>query len=327
MQLLLRNDKIIPLLNRRKSRNLVESMAIKVVSKKEKVVKIKQMMKDQGKSAEIVSKELIKDLELKKGNEIISQEMQEQEESFRKKLEDRRSRGKTQPKLRSQFSKNEEIKVEIKEEENKKIIRISNSPVQRKSFLAIQTFNIKEKSVQKKTLNKKNLVLDNDPEIFESLSFVDDILGNSYEDKIESDLIKIWESAEIHLKDQMKEIDKQIEVFLDQLLNEKYIKTSEIKEKYNNECKDFEFNLDLNDENDINTIIYKQIKKDEENEISLLNKDIENRKIIGLAQLREKSNDIKNSFNKMNDISKVKSEISQGIKNKITKSLTPKNNK
>ncbi len=74
----------------------------------------------------------------------------------------------------------------------------------------------------------------------------------------------------------------------------------------------------------MNTIIYNELLGDREKEMANTYMELNEKKKKGLQELKNKSASIKNNFDKMKEISKVKSDISQGIKNKIIKSLTPK---
>jgi hypothetical protein len=99
----------------------------------------------------------------------------------------------------------------------------------------------------------------------------------------------------------------------------------EINNKFEGELKEFQADdLDLNDESNVNTIIYNELIRDREKEMADAYKEIDEKKKKGLQDLRNKSAMIKDNYEKMNHISKVKSEIAQGIKSKIIKSLTPK---
>jgi hypothetical protein len=82
--------------------------------------------------------------------------------------------------------------------------------------------------------------------------------------------------------------------------------------------------LRLDDETNINTIIYNEVKSDRAKELEDLYQELDKRKKVGLAELRNKTAQIKKNFDKTKDIEKIKSDISQGIRMKIIKSLTPK---
>jgi hypothetical protein len=74
-------------------------------------------------------------------------------------------------------------------------------------------------------------------------------------------------------------------------------------------------------------MIYKGILTDKQNEIDDTYKDLEEKKKAGMVNLRQKSNEIKNNlnnFDKNNEIARIKSEIAEGIKNKIITSLSPR---
>jgi len=64
--------------------------------------------------------------------------------------------------------------------------------------------------------------------------------------------------------------------------------------------------------------------RDKETELQETYKDLDDKKKIGLQKLKNKSAQIKDNYEKMKHISKIKSDIAQGIKSKIIKSLTPK---
>lgn len=80
----------------------------------------------------------------------------------------------------------------------------------------------------------------------------------------------------------------------------------------------------LADETNVNTIIYNDIKKDREKEKKNYYEELDKKKKNGLSDLKIKSLNVKNSFQKCQVIEKIKSNISKNIKNKILKSFKQK---
>jgi hypothetical protein len=153
---------------------------------------------------------------------------------------------------------------------------------------------------------------------------INEIFDQDYEEKIESSLLKVWESAQKEMCLELEKIEDEISNFLDNLADEKFKKTIEINNKFEGELKELRADLDPDDENNVNTIIYNELLRDKEKEIQEIYKELDDKKKIGLQNLKNKSAQIKNNYEKMQHISKVKSDIAQGIKIKIIKSLTPK---
>jgi hypothetical protein len=115
MQKLLKNDKIQPLLTRRKSQKLVQQFSLSVEEKRDKIDKIKSLIKENKKelnSKEIANQylqQLNKDENHNKAESIMKEDINHQEESFKKRLEEKRLlRGNSQPhmKLKVKFIKN-----------------------------------------------------------------------------------------------------------------------------------------------------------------------------------------------------------------------------
>lgn len=94
MQELLKNPKLTPLLNRRRSRELVQMVSISVEEKKEKVEKIRTMIKDN--KTNINAKEITSNIidsfnKAKDSNtDIVNQQLSTQEDAFKKRLEEKR---------------------------------------------------------------------------------------------------------------------------------------------------------------------------------------------------------------------------------------------
>ena len=94
MQDLLRNEKIQPLLIRRKSQEMVTNYSLSIDKKKEKVEKIKTLLKEnkKEKNSKKITNNLLQNIntEGNKAEIIIIQDLNSQEESFKKRLEERR---------------------------------------------------------------------------------------------------------------------------------------------------------------------------------------------------------------------------------------------
>lgn len=126
------------------------------------------------------------------------------------------------------------------------------------------------------------------------------------------------------MRQELEKIEEEMSQLLDSLADEKFRKTMEINNKFELELRELRDDLDLKDENNVNTIIYNELVRDKEAELQETYKDLDDRKKIGLQKLKDKSAQIKDNYEKMKHISKIKSDIAQGIKSKIIKSLTPK---
>jgi len=153
---------------------------------------------------------------------------------------------------------------------------------------------------------------------------INEIFDQDYEENIESSLLKVWESAQKEMRQELEKIEEEMSQFLDSLADEKFKKTMEINNKFELELRELRDDLDLRDENNVNTIIYNELVRDKETELQETYKDLDDKKKIGLQKLKNKSAQIKDNYEKMKHISKIKSDIAQGIKSKIIKSLTPK---
>lgn len=153
---------------------------------------------------------------------------------------------------------------------------------------------------------------------------INEIFDQDYEENIESSLLKVWESAQKEMSQELEKIEEEMSQFLDSLADEKFKKTMEINNKFELELRELRDDLDLKDENNVNTIIYNELVRDKETELQETYKDLDDKKKIGLQKLKNKSAQIKDNYEKMKHISKIKSDIAEGIKSKIIKSLTPK---
>ena len=310
LQALIGDNKLQSLFERKKSRVLVNVMT---EFKKEKMEKIKILMKETEKDAYSISKELIDDLNANKGEEIINKEITNQEENFKKKLEDKRTRGYSQPnKFKNEMRKKAQT-----------VYKKQTTPPKRASKLAMHTFKLVEE--EKVSFKKSNLQIDTDNNKNTENNIIanSDLNDNDYDKQIENNLIKIWEVNENKIKDEIEAIDLEKEKLLDEIANEKYKRTFEISQKYDLELKDLQDDVDFNDNNNINTIIYNQLKTDKEKEINELIQEIEKRKKDGVNTLKAKANQIRFNNEKNSEILKAKENITQGIKNKILKSFTP----
>ena len=103
---LLTNPRITDLLKRRDSKGLIEKIEFTVQEKKEKVEKIKNMIKEKNCPTNVISEtsNLIEDFHKiessNKDKEIISKDIASQEESFLKRLEAKKlTRNNSQPRM------------------------------------------------------------------------------------------------------------------------------------------------------------------------------------------------------------------------------------
>ena len=91
MQTLLKNEKIKPLLKRRKSRDLADHISYSINEKKQKIEKIKTLLKENKKEFNIkqLAINILKNFKESETNQsdILKKELNHQEENFKKKLE------------------------------------------------------------------------------------------------------------------------------------------------------------------------------------------------------------------------------------------------
>ena len=85
----------------------------------------------------------------------------------------------------------------------------------------------------------------------------------------------------------------------------------------------YKYYFKIADANNVNTIIYNQIKCDKENELAEFYRKIDERKKLRLGELRENSDKIKQKFydDKSKEIARIKLQISQEIRTKLLKSI------
>ncbi len=94
MQDLLKNEKIQPLLKRRNSRELMEKLELTVRLKKEKIEKIKTLIKgtNTNKNVQEATINLIENFNKKEtsNNDLMNKDIAGQEENFKKRLEEKK---------------------------------------------------------------------------------------------------------------------------------------------------------------------------------------------------------------------------------------------
>jgi hypothetical protein len=110
MQNLMKNEKVQPILKRRKSKDLTKKYSITLEEKKEKIDRIKSLLKESKiKTKEIANnmiEEINKETVISQAQSIIHKDINSQEESFKKKLEEKRSRGNSLPHLKLKVTTN-----------------------------------------------------------------------------------------------------------------------------------------------------------------------------------------------------------------------------
>jgi hypothetical protein len=110
MQNLMKNEKVQPILKRRKSKELTKKYSITMEEKKEKINRIKSLLKESKiKTKEIANnmiEEINKETVITQAQSIIHKDINSQEESFKKKLEEKRSRGNSLPHLKLKVKTN-----------------------------------------------------------------------------------------------------------------------------------------------------------------------------------------------------------------------------
>ena len=112
MQKLLKNDKIQPLLARRKSQRLVQQFSLSVDEKKDKIDKIKTLIKENKKelNAKEIANQYLQEINKEEGKTkaetILKEDINNQEENFKKRLEEKRMmRGNSQPHMKLKVRK------------------------------------------------------------------------------------------------------------------------------------------------------------------------------------------------------------------------------
>jgi len=175
MQDLLKNERIIPLLKRRKSRDLAENISYTIKEKKQKIEKIKNLIKENKKETKQLTTELLKNFKESETNQsnILKKELSIQEINFQKKLEvkkmekqhNMRRRVSSQPHIRiynmlkesTESSHNLENPNQNVTERRVSMMKKSSTPPRKKSNLSIIEFNEEEeKPEEEKNPNCKN---------------------------------------------------------------------------------------------------------------------------------------------------------------------------
>lgn len=265
MQNLLKNPLIQPLLSKRKSKELVTNFTLNLEHKKDKIDKIKAKIKENRKdlqNKQITSniiEEIQNDEKQVRAESIINQEMNNQEENFKKRLEERRLlRGNSQPHMKLKAKLGEKVLESVEKIKAEQISKVnaekhnrknSGSQNKRKSVLTSNILgevdlNIKASPTIKQV--KPNLEIDvNSNEVNNFEQNINEIFDKDYENKIETNLLKIWETAQIQMRVELEKIEDEISKFLDQLAEEKFKKSVEILNKYDLELKDLLLDLDL----------------------------------------------------------------------------------
>ena len=166
MQNLLKNEKIQPLLKRRKSRDLAEKISQSISEKKQKIEKIKTLLKETKKDAKTkeLAHEMLKNLKETEtiNTDILKKELNLQEENFKKKLKLKkdarqqfiRNRGCSLPHTRFyNMIKQTAVEIENLEKSNPNIFRRrgtvvkrSSTPARKKSILSMTVFKEKDES-------------------------------------------------------------------------------------------------------------------------------------------------------------------------------------
>jgi hypothetical protein len=153
----------------------------------------------------------------------------------------------------------------------------------------------------------------------------EEMFDEEFNNNIECQLEMIWEKAQKDLEEKLISIEEKIFTLVEDLLNEKSKRINEINEKYDKEMKEIEPDVDFEDEGNINTIVYNQLKDDKENELKRLTEEFDRRRREGMSELREETRKIEKS-EKNTDFECLKNEITQSIKERIIKTITPKVN-
>ena len=131
---------------------------------------------------------------------------------------------------------------------------------------------------------------------------------------IELHLNVILEKTDKIINEKVIIIEEKIESFIEEIINEKLKRMLEINEKYDKEIKETEVNVDFNDENNINNIIFNGLQQEKSFELKSLNDYVESRKNEEIKALRELSNQISLDLDKTNDLQNCKTELEKMLK-------------
>ena len=74
---------------------------------------------------------------------------------------------------------------------------------------------------------------------------MDEIFDEEYNQKITDNLNNIWENAENKMIEELEKIQIEIEKFMEEIMEEKLKKTLEINQKYENELREMEADVDM----------------------------------------------------------------------------------
>jgi hypothetical protein len=142
-----------------------------------------------------------------------------------------------------------------------------------------------------------------------------------YNEKLETNLKGVLLKAEINLLEKINFLEDKMKNFIDDITNEKMKKILEVNEKFDKEMKEIEFDVDFNDETNINTIIFNQLKDEKLKEIKNVNEEIEIRKKEGINELKSDSRRLITGFDKAKYLQDMKYGLSETIKSKIGKMI------
>jgi hypothetical protein len=218
MQMMLKNENLKPLLQRRKSKELANLFSISIEEKKEKIEKIKSLLKENKKdqSKEEISSILdnLRNTETKQ-NQMIKFVLDDQHECFKTKLEKKKLE-----RLNSQPSRMKKFNTFHTKDHS---IKISKSPVKKNSRLSLkymQFLNDKDTTQVEEKVNATSS--DTEDFLNKMISHIEKLLGQNYKNREES-----------------------IELFLEQIYSEKIEKIFEIYKKYEIELRSLEIEADV----------------------------------------------------------------------------------
>jgi hypothetical protein len=133
--------------------------------------------------------------------------------------------------------------------EDKKIER-AKTPPKRKSIMTITTFgvSVEDKSINPSLYHRKptdqEMTTDKKTSVSSKCN-AEDIIDLDTEEKIETNLIKLWELAQLNSQERINFYENEISAFLHSIYQEKYERSIEIHSKYEKEVKELQNDLDL----------------------------------------------------------------------------------
>lgn len=286
---------------------LENPMTLSPEEKKLKVEKIKNLLNQRkllDTQATRTTNKLMQKLSINdtKTNDIVQTEIVSQNEIFKKKLEQKRALSNPHKKINNKIKDTKSIATILNTQNNQTVnittIESKNSQQQQQPFEdnKCNTFLLSKTRQMPKFVRRRQASV---------------IYENKYEGKLEELLIGLWSTCSNITKEAT--IEKIESIYAE--MSERFVsELMSIIMKYNSELKDIDEG-DLNDSNNVNAIIYKQLVNDRDNELNELKERMKKEKKEKIEEIRVEQFGI---YDKMREISKVKIDVlHELIKNKV----------